>query len=167
MGSSFIFDPAYINVSVPGKAIKKPKTAEVPTASCIFFENIVKIGTLKLPPPIPIIDEKKPINKLIKKFINFDNGRSEFNKIGLCWKSIFIEIKNAKITNIITRFSPDIKLAEREPKTDPAIIPNAHFFTMFKFVFFNLKWDLIDANEVKHITPSDEATAKCITTSEL
>ena len=37
---------------------------------------------------------------------------------------------------------------------------------MFKFVFFNLRCDLIDEIDVKHITPRDEATAKCITTSE-
>ena len=50
-------------------------------------------------------------------------------------KSIFIEIKNAKITKIITRFSPEIKLAESAPKIDPKTIPKPHFFTMFKFVF--------------------------------
>ncbi len=43
MGSSFIFDPVYINVSVPGKAIKKPKTAEVPTASWIFLKTLLKL----------------------------------------------------------------------------------------------------------------------------
>ena len=40
------------------------------------------------------------------------------------------------------------------------------FFTMFRFVFFNFRCDLIDEIDVKHITPRDEATAKCITTSE-
>ena len=34
--------------------MKKPKTAEVPTALCIFFEKTLKVGTLKLPPPMPI-----------------------------------------------------------------------------------------------------------------
>ena len=50
----------------PGNAIKKPKTADVPTHSWIFFENMLKVGTLKLPPPIPIKTDKKPIVKLIK-----------------------------------------------------------------------------------------------------
>ena len=36
-----------------------------------FFENILKVGTLKLPPPIPIKTDKKPIKKLIIKFILF------------------------------------------------------------------------------------------------
>ena len=84
MGSSLIFDPVYINVSVSGKAIKKPKTADVPTASCIFFENIVKVGTLKLPPPIPIVADKKPIEELIAKLIIFDDGMSLLTIIGLC-----------------------------------------------------------------------------------
>ena len=84
MGSSLIFDPVYINVSVPGKAIKKPKTAEVPTASWIFFENIVKVGTLKLPPPIPIVADKKPIEELIKKLDILDDGISLLTIIGLC-----------------------------------------------------------------------------------
>ena len=79
---------------------------------------------------------------------------------------MFIEIKNAKITKISTRFSPEIKLAESAPKIDPKTIPKAHFFTMFKFVFFNFRCDLIDEIDVKHITPRDEATAKCITTSK-
>ena len=79
---------------------------------------------------------------------------------------MFIEIKNAKITKISTRFSPEIKLAESAPKIDPKTIPKAHFFTIFKFVFFNFRCDLIDEIDVKHITPRDEATAKCITTSE-
>ena len=79
---------------------------------------------------------------------------------------MFIEIKNAKITKIITRFSPEIKLAEIEPKTDPITIPRAHFFTIFKLVFFNFICDLIDEIDVKHITPREEATATCITTSE-
>ena len=78
-----------------------------------------------------------------------------------------MDIKNAKITKIITRFSPEIKLAESEPKIDPKTIPEAHFLTIFKFVFFNFICDLIDAIEVKHITPREEATATCITTSEL
>ena len=59
-----------------------------------------------------------------------------------------------------------MKLAESAPKIDPKTIPKAHFFTMFRFVFFNFRCDLIDEIDVKHITPRDEATAKCITTSE-
>ena len=144
-----------IKIIAPGKAIKNPKTAEVPTASWIFFENIVKVGTLKIPPPIPIIEEIKPINELINILISLDDGISVFNKIGFCWKSIFIEIKNAKIAKITTRFSPEIKLAESEPRIDPKTIPKAHFLTMVKFVFFSFIWDLIDEIEVKQITPSD------------
>ena len=78
---------------------------------------------------------------------------------------MFIEIKNAKHTKIITRFSPDIKLAEIDPKIDPKTIPKDHFFTIFKLVFFNFKCDLIDEMDVKHITPREEATATCITIS--
>ena len=73
---------------------------------------------------------------------------------------------NAKITKIITRFSPEIRLAESEPKIDPKTIPRDHFLTIFKFVFFNFKCDLIDDIEVKQITPREEAIAACITTSE-
>ena len=167
MGSSLIFDPVYINASVPGKAIKKPKTAEVPTASWIFFENIVKVGTLKLPPPIPIVEDKKPIEELIAKLIILDDGISLLTIIGFCWNSIFNEIKNARITKRITKFCPEIELAANEPTIDPIIIPIAHFYTIFKFVFLSLIWDLIDDIEVKQITPSEDATATCMTTSEL
>ena len=75
-----IEDPENIKIITPGKAIKKPKVAEVPTASCIFFENIVSDGTLKLPPPIPIKTDRNPINELNIKLISFDLGRS-FDKI--------------------------------------------------------------------------------------
>ena len=167
MGSSFIFDPVYINVSVPGKAIKKPKTAEVPTASWIFFENIVKVGTLKLPPPIPIVADKKPIAELIEKLIILDDGISLLTIIGFCWNSIFNEIKNARITKRITKLCPEIELAAIEPTIDPIIIPTAHFFTIIKFVFLSLTWDLIEEIEVKQITPREDATATCITISEL
>ena len=73
---------------------------------------------------------------------------------------------NAKTTKIITKFSPEIKLAESEPKIDPKTIPRAHFFTIFKFVFLNFTCDLIDEIDVKSITLSEDATATCITTSE-
>ena len=49
-----------------------------------FFENIVKVGTLKLPPPIPIVADKKPIEELIAKLIILDDGISLFTIIGLC-----------------------------------------------------------------------------------
>ena len=167
MGSSFIFDPVYINVSVPGKAIKKPKTAEVPTASWIFFENIVKVGTLKLPPPIPLVEDKKPIEELIAKLIMLDDGISLLTIIGLCWNSIFNEIKNARIIKRITKLCPEIELATIDPTIDPIIIPTAHFFTIIKFVFLSLTWDLMEEIEVKQITPREDATATCITISEL
>ena len=167
MGSSLIFDPVYINVSVPGKAIKKPKTAEVPTASWIFFENIVKVGTLKLPPPIPIVADKKPIEELIAKLIIFDDGMSLLTIIGLCWNSIFNEINNARMTKRMTKLCPEIELAAIEPTIDPIIIPIAHFFTIIKFVFLRLIWDLIEEIEVKQITPREDATATCMTISEL
>ena len=59
-----------------------------------------------------------------------------------------------------------MKLAESEPRIDPITIPRVHFFTIIKFVFLNLICDLIDEIDVKHITPSEEATATCITTSD-
>ena len=167
MGSSLIFDPVYINVSVPGKAIKKPKTAEVPTASWIFFENIVKVGTLKLPPPIPIVADKKPMEELIAKLIILDDGISLLTIIGFCWNSIFNEIKNARIIKRITKLCPEIELATIDPTIDPIIIPTAHFFTIIKFVFLSLTWDLMEEIEVKQITPREDATATCITISEL
>ena len=58
MGSSLIFDPVYINVSVPGKAIKNQKQQRYQLLHESFFENIVKVGTLKLPPPIPMVADK-------------------------------------------------------------------------------------------------------------
>ena len=75
-GKESILGPKNIKIIAPGKAIKKPSVADVPTASCIFLENIVSVGTLKLPPPIPIKTDIKPIKKLIIKFINLDFGRS-------------------------------------------------------------------------------------------
>ena len=75
-GRSLMLDPEIIKIKAPGKAIKKPKVAEVPIASCIFFENIVRVGTLKLPPPIPIKTDKNPMNELNIRFIRFDLGRS-------------------------------------------------------------------------------------------
>ena len=76
VGKLSILEPEIIKIIAPGKAIKNPKVADVPTASCIFFENIVRVGTLKLPPPIPIKTDIKPIKELIIKLINLDFGRS-------------------------------------------------------------------------------------------
>ncbi len=114
----------------PGNAIKKPKTADVPTHSWIFFENMLKVGTLKLPPPIPIKTDKKPIVKLIKKFKLFDLGRSFPIKIGCCCNPIFKDIVKAKQIKIITNISPDILLASKDPRIDPIIMPNIHFLTI-------------------------------------
>ena len=75
-GKLSMSEPDSIKIIAPGKAIKKPKAADVPTASYIFFENIVNVGTLKLPPPIPINTDIKPMRKLITKFISLDLGRS-------------------------------------------------------------------------------------------
>ena len=60
-GKETILGPENIKIIAPGKAIKKPSAADVPTASCIFLENIVRVGTLKLPPPIPIKTDINPI----------------------------------------------------------------------------------------------------------
>ena len=49
-GKLSMSEPVNIRIMVPGNAMKKPKAADVPTASYIFFENIVNVGTLKLPP---------------------------------------------------------------------------------------------------------------------
>ncbi|MDC0226585.1 hypothetical protein OAK12_00565 [Alphaproteobacteria bacterium] len=48
----------------------------MPTALWIFFEKILNVGTLKLPPPIPIKEDKKPIIPLIKKFTKNEWGKS-------------------------------------------------------------------------------------------
>ena len=44
MGSSFIFDPVYINVSVPGKAIKKP--IEELIAKLIILDDGISLFTI-------------------------------------------------------------------------------------------------------------------------
>ena len=46
-GKLSMLEPDSIRIIAPGNAIKKPKAADVPTASYIFFENIVNVGTLK------------------------------------------------------------------------------------------------------------------------
>ena len=75
-GKLSMLEPDSIRIIAPGKAIKKPNAAEVPTASYIFFENIVNVGTLKLPPPIPINTDIKPMRKLITKLTSLNLGRS-------------------------------------------------------------------------------------------
>ena len=40
-GKLSMSEPDNIRIIAPGNAIKKPKAADVPTASYIFFENIV------------------------------------------------------------------------------------------------------------------------------
>ena len=48
-------------IKAPGKAINNPKHAAVPTALCVAKFNELKMGTPKVPPPIPIITERNPI----------------------------------------------------------------------------------------------------------
>ena len=67
----------------------------------------------------------------------------------------------------MTKFCPEIELAAIEPTIDPIIIPIAHFFTIIKFVFLSLTCDLMEEIEVKQITPREDATATCMTISEL
>ena len=71
------------------------------------------------------------------------------------------------MTKRMTKLCPEIELAASEPSIDPIIIPIAHFFTIIKFVFLSLICDLMEEIEVKQITPSEDATATCITISEL
>ena len=75
-GKLSMSEPDNIRIIEPGNAMKKPKAADVPTDSYILFENIVNVGTLKLPPPIPINTDMKPMRKLITKFTSLDLGRS-------------------------------------------------------------------------------------------
>ena len=110
-GKETILGPENIKIIAPGKAIKKPSVADVPTASCIFLENIVSVGTLKLPPPIPIKTDINPIKKLIIKFINLDFGRSFDIIIGSFWKAIFNAIRKAKKIKTFTKTWPEIRLA--------------------------------------------------------
>ena len=79
--------------------------------------------------------------------------------------SINTNKEKAKQIKIIIKSSPEILLANRDPNNEPDIIPNIHFFTILIFVLPNFRWVLIDDSEVKQITPSDEATATCITIS--
>ena len=52
-------------IKAPGKAINNPKHAAVPTALCVAKFNELKIGTPKVPPPIPIITERNPTTDAI------------------------------------------------------------------------------------------------------
>ena len=47
----------------PIKEIRNPIAADVPIATFIGYPNILNIGTLNTPPPIPIGAEKKPDKK--------------------------------------------------------------------------------------------------------
>ena len=157
--------PVIIKIITPGKAIKKPITADVPTASWIFLENIVSTGTVKLPPPIPIKTDKNPIIELIKKLIILDEGISLDINRGSCCKPIFIDIIKAKKIKMIIKISPEIILASKDPIMEPNTIPKTHFFTILILAFPNIEWDLIEESDVKHIVPKEEATATCIAVS--
>ena len=126
---------------------------------------MLKVGTEKLPPPMPIKTDKKPIKKLMIKFILFDFGISFMIKIGSCCRIIFIDIIKARETKMIKRISPDILLANKEPIKEPAIIPNIHFFTISIFTLPSFRCDLIEEIDVKHIIPNEEAIETCITIS--
>ena len=121
----------------PGTAIKKPILADVPTARWIFFPKTVNVGTLKLPPPIPINTEKKPIIKLIVLFNKKFFGRL-FAKIILKFKNILIATKLAIKTKIITNKFPFIELAKNAPKIEPKTTPIYHFFKTSISIFPNL-----------------------------
>ena len=68
-GSPSILLPVIENIVTPENAMKNPITEEVPTALCKGIEKELSVGTLKLPPPIPIKTERKPIILLIVKLI--------------------------------------------------------------------------------------------------
>ncbi len=68
--------PVIQNMITPESAIKNPITEEVPTALCKGIEKELNVGTLKLPPPIPIKTERKPIILLIVKLITKFLGKA-------------------------------------------------------------------------------------------
>ena len=111
--------------------------AEVPTARYIFFPKAVKVGTLKLPPPIPIKTEKYPIKKLIMLFKKKPSGMSLAKTI-LISRNIFIAIKLAITTKKIISMFPLIKLAKSAPHIEPAITPVNHFLIISISILFNL-----------------------------
>jgi len=149
----------------PGSAMKNPKTAEVPIAWCIFLEKTLKVGTLKLPPPIPIKADKKPIEPLIKKLFKNETGISFPIVVIFFWKNIFNEIKNDNIIKINTKISPWTLLAKNDPIKDPVIIPKNHLLTTLMSIFFNFRCDLIEEIEVNKIIVKEDATEMCITLS--
>ena len=79
-----------IYVITPGAEIKNPINAEVPIALWIDLEKALRVGTLKLPPPIPIITERNPIILLIKKFNKKFFGISFAININPFWKNILM-----------------------------------------------------------------------------
>jgi hypothetical protein len=55
--------PEIAKPTAPIKAIKNPIAAEVPIATFIGYPNILNIGVLNTPPPIPMGADKKPDKK--------------------------------------------------------------------------------------------------------
>ena len=123
----------------------------------------LKVGTLKLPPPIPIVAERNPMLLLIKKLINLLLGISLLKIIVFLWNNICKDTNNNKLTKITTKISPFILLVKKDPRIEPMIIPGIHNLITLKSTLLSFIWERIEEIDVKTITPSDVATETCIT----
>ena len=114
----------------PGMLIKTPRAAPVPTALCIGTLKALRIGTLKVPPPIPIRAEREPMHVAMRVVPGLDGRRS------LIWKDlepriIFPDTIRAITAKMMVRAPLLIKPLEYVPTITPMSTPGINCDTRF------------------------------------
>ena len=89
-----IWKPVKIKNKVPGIERKKPKPADVPTALWIGTPYKDIMLTLKVPPPIPNMDENAPTKRGMLR-LNNPEGNSLLSLKSSFDKNKFIQTNNA------------------------------------------------------------------------
>ena len=102
--------PARTYPNVPKIAIGTPHAADVPIAEVRLSPEPLKYGTEKVPPPIPKIEDKKPIPEPTK--IDFGFRRNIFCRRSL-FKRISMPTINTNVAIVIFNINPSIWTANR------------------------------------------------------
>ena len=144
--------PARTYPNVPKIAIGTPHAADVPIAEVRLSPEPLKYGTEKVPPPMPKIEDKKPIPEPTK--IDFGFRRNIFCKRSL-FKRISMPTINTNVAIVIFNINPSIWTANSAPKNAPNTIPDATGLKLSKSIEFFFLWAFAEESPVKMIHDID------------
>ena len=147
-----------IKPNVAGTAIITPSTEEVATARSTSWPEAFNSGTDKVPPPIPIRDEKKPIREA-SAFCTPAEMRAVPASPPFLLVTMRTAMVSAKVAKMIFRPAGAIKRAAMAPESAPTAINAPQLFSTSTSTTPRLKCARADCVPVKQIIASEVPTA--------